>query len=83
MIDVSLDALALLNAHFGSGIGSQFLDGVACVGTETMLTSCSSSSTIYCYSGHNDDASVRCQGLSNISILIVAISQSVFDYHPS
>ena len=57
-----VDAVAFSNAHFGAGTGSQFLDGVACSGSETMLTSCSSSSTIYCSSGHNEDAGVRCQG---------------------
>ena len=57
-----VDAVAFSNAHFGAGTGSQFLDGVSCSGSETMLTSCSSSSTIYCSSGHNEDAGVRCQG---------------------
>ena len=54
--------MAFSNAHFGLGIGSQFLDGVACTGSETMLTSCSSDSSVYCSSGHNEDAGVRCQG---------------------
>ena len=63
MINVSTDAMAFSNAHFGAGIGSQFLNSVACTGSETMLTSCSSSSNIYCSNGHSDDAGVRCQGL--------------------
>ena len=61
-IDVSTDAVAFSNAHFGAGSGSQLLRGVACTGNETMLTSCSSSSYIYCSDGHSDDAGVRCQG---------------------
>ena len=55
--------MAFSNAHFGPGMGFQFLDGVVCTGSETMITSCASSSSIYCYHGHNEDAGVRCQGL--------------------
>ena len=62
------DAVAFSNAHFGVGIGSQFLDNVACTGSETMLTSCSSSSSVYCSSGHNEDAGVRCQGSVNVQL---------------
>ena len=60
---VCTDAMAFSNAHFGAGIGSQFLDGVACSGSENMLTFCGSSSYVYCSNGHNGDAGVRCQGL--------------------
>ena len=59
----AIGAVAFLKAHFGPGMGSQFLDGVACTGHETMITSCASSSSIYCSYGHNEDAGVRCQGL--------------------
>ena len=59
---VFVDAVAFSNAHFGAGTGSQFLDEVACSGSETMLTSCSSSSSVYCSNGHSGDAGVRCQG---------------------
>ena len=55
--------MAFSNAHFGPGMGFQFLDGVACTGSETMITACASSSSIYCSYGHNEDAGVRCQGL--------------------
>ena len=59
----AIGAVAFSKAHFGPGIGSQFLDGVACTGHETMITSCTSSSSVYCSYGHNDDAGVRCQSL--------------------
>ena len=68
--------MAFYNAHFGAGIGSQFLDEVACTGSETMLSSCSSASSVYCYSGHYDDAGVRCQGkawyTTALSILLIS-----------
>ena len=54
------DAVAFSNAHFGAGAGPQFLDSVACTGSEITLTSCSSSSNVYCSKGHYDDAGVRC-----------------------
>ena len=69
MIHVSTGTVAFSNAHFGAGIGSQFLDSVACTGSETMLISCSSSSSIYCSNGHYDDAGVRCQGLYILSLI--------------
>ena len=70
---MSTDAVAFSNAHFGAGIGSQFLDSVACVGSETMLMTCSSSSSIYCSNGHYDDAGVRCQGYIACNILTASI----------
>ena len=63
IINTAIGAVAFSKAHFGPGIGAQFLDGVACTGHETKITSCASSSGIYCYYGHNEDAGVRCQGL--------------------
>ena len=73
------DAVAFSNAHFGAGTGSQFLDEVACTGSETMLTSCSSASSIYCYNGHNEDAGVRCQSeyvmADNLTTLMKLIIQ--------
>ena len=53
--------MAFSNAHFGAGIGSQFLAGVQCIGSEENLIDCTSSSVI-CFNGHNEDAGVRCQG---------------------
>ena len=60
---VSTDAVAFSNAHFGTGIGTIFLDNVGCTGSEANLNDCSRSSTVSCYYGHSEDAGVRCQGL--------------------
>ena len=57
------DAVAFSNAHFGAGTGTIYLDNVGCTGSETNLTSCPRSSSVYCYRGHSEDAGVRCQGL--------------------
>ena len=77
----SIDAVAFSNAHFGAGIGSQFLDEVSCTGSETMLISCTSSSSIYCSNGHNGDAGVRCQSQSKhepFVIMLYDIDQTCF-----
>ena len=55
-------AVAFGNAHFGAGVGPVYLDNVHCSGRESNLTDCSSSSIVYCYRGHSEDAGVRCQG---------------------
>ena len=52
--------MAFSNAHFGAGIGSTFLDDVICSGSETSLLDCSRATTVYCYTGHSEDAGVRC-----------------------
>ena len=57
------DSVALNSAHFGAGTGSIFLDGLGCSGSEQRLIDCSRSSTVSCFSGHNEDAGVRCQGM--------------------
>ena len=56
------DAIAFSNAHFGTGTGDIFLDGLGCTGSESSLLDCSKSSTITCTYGHNEDAGVRCHG---------------------
>ena len=59
----SIGAVAFSNAHFGTGIGSVFLNSVSCSGTETGLLNCPySTSTSSC--SHTDDAGMRCQGIS-------------------
>ena len=58
------DAVAFGNAHFGTGTGAIYLDGVGCTGSESNLTDCSRSSTVSCTYGHTEDAGVRCQGAS-------------------
>ena len=60
----SSDAVAFSNAHFGAGIGSTFLDDVICSGSETSLLDCTRASTVYCYTGHQEDAGVRCYSKS-------------------
>jgi len=57
------DAVAFSNAHFGTGNGTILLDDVGCTGSETNLTDCPRSSSVYCRYGHAEDAGVRCQGL--------------------
>jgi len=60
---VPTDAVAFGSAHFGAGTGSIYLDEVSCTGSESSLIDCSRSSSIRCYSGHSEDAGVRCQGM--------------------
>ena len=55
-------AVTFSNAHFGAGVGPIYLDSVDCSGSETSLTECYSSSIVYCYRGHSENAGVRCQG---------------------
>jgi len=57
------DAVAFSRAHFGAGTGTIYLDSVGCTGTEANLIDCSRSSSVTCYSGHSEDAGVRCQGI--------------------
>ena len=52
--------MAFSNAHFGAGIGSTFLDDVICSGSESSLLDCTRAGTVYCYTGHQEDAGVRC-----------------------
>ena len=62
-ITIVTDAVAFSGAHFGAGTGTIFLDDLGCSGSEQRLTDCSRSSTVSCFSGHNEDAGVRCQGV--------------------
>ena len=59
---ISTDAVAFSNAHFGTGIGTIYLDNVGCTGRETRLIDCSRSSSVHCSYGHSEDAGARCQG---------------------
>ena len=52
--------MAFSNAHFGAGIGSTFLDDVICSGSELSLLDCTRAGTVNCYTGHQEDAGVRC-----------------------
>ena len=62
-ITIPTDAVAFGNAHFGAGTGTIYLDNVGCTGSETNLNDCPRSSSVSCFSGHSEDAGVRCQGL--------------------
>ena len=54
--------MAFSNAYFGAGTGSTLLDDVICSGSESSLLDCTRASTVYCYTGHQEDAGVRCYG---------------------
>ena len=57
---ISTGAAAVSNAQFGQGTGSIVLDNVNCVGTETMLLSCSHNGINNHNCAHSEDAGVRC-----------------------
>ena len=69
-----LGAVAFGNAHFGAGVGPIYLDDVECSGGESTLANCSTRSLIYCYSGHSEDAGVRCQGIVSFLTATVTLS---------
>ena len=79
--DFHTDAVAFSNAHFGAGIGSQFLDEVSCTGSESMLISCSSSSSISCSNYHNGDAGVRCQSQSKHEPFVIILCDIETCFH--
>ena len=62
MVLVPTDSVAFRSAHFGAGVGLIHLDDVGCSGSESKLTDCPHSPSVNCYSGHSEDAGVRCQG---------------------
>ena len=53
--------MAFSSSHFGNGIGTIYLDSVACSGNENQLIDCTRSSNPICNNGHQEDAGVRCQ----------------------
>jgi len=59
---VSTGAVAFGSAHFGAGAGPIHLDNVDCSGSENHLINCSHANVNRCYTGHSEDAGVRCQG---------------------
>lgn len=69
LLSFATDNTALNNAFFGQGTGPIFLDNLACVGSEPMLTNCTHDThTADC--GHNEDASVRCSGTRKFRIKV-------------
>ena len=63
---LSTGAVPFVNAHFGAGVDPIHLDNVGCTGTEGSLIECPHNSFVTCYSGHREDAGVRCQGKSTL-----------------
>ena len=60
-IIASTDAVALLFAPFGQGIGPIWMDNLACLGFEDRLINCTfDPHTADC--AHFEDAGLRCQG---------------------
>lgn len=57
----SAGAVAFSNSAFGSGIGSIFLDSVACNGTEELLVDCTNNGIGVHNCDHSEDAGARCQ----------------------
>ena len=53
--------MAFSSAHYGAGTGTIYLDSVGCFGTESRLIDCSKATSVTCFSGHSEDAGVRCQ----------------------
>ena len=59
---LSVDAVPLRGAYFGSGSGDIFLDNVVCRGTESSLLECTTNSIGQHNCDHSEDAGVRCEG---------------------
>ena len=71
------DAVPFSNAHFGTGVGPIHLDKVGCTGIEASLIECPHSSFVSCYSGHSEDAGVRCQGISTGTTFVFVNLKSI------
>ena len=61
-ITISVDAVPLRGAYFGSGNGDIFLDNVVCRGTESSLLQCRTNPIGQHNCDHSEDAGVRCEG---------------------
>ena len=57
-------AIALTSATYGRGTGPTFLDNVACSGEELRLLDCGNTGLGQENCEHDQDAGVKCQGLS-------------------
>ena len=61
-----IGAVAFGSAYFGQGVGSVWLDNVACNGYESSLVTCSHSGIGNENCEHYEDAGVRCKGTTNV-----------------
>ena len=59
---ISIGAIPYLNARFGQGSGSIWLDDLRCRGTESSILDCTHDGIgVYGYfCGHDDDVGVEC-----------------------
>ena len=60
---ISVDAVPLRGAYFGSGSGDILLDNVVCQGTESSLLECNTNPIGLHNCDHSEDAGVRCEGM--------------------
>ena len=58
LVLISIDAVALDGAIFGSGSGPIHMDDISCNGSETALLQCNHARSHDCT--HSEDAGVRC-----------------------
>ena len=63
----TIGAVAYGSAYFGQGVGSVWLDNVACNGYESSLVTCSHPGIGNENCGHHEDAGVRCKGITMFS----------------
>ena len=68
------------SAYFGQGIGSIFLDNVACSGSETSLISCPYT-TPTSSDSHSEDAGVRCPGQQFLTLYLDLVYSGVLANH--
>ena len=75
-----LGSIAVRSAYYGSGNGAILLDNVVCRGTESSLLNCSSNAIGQHNCDHSEDASVRCEGI-NILYVLICISIAIVCTH--
>lgn len=66
-----LGAIGFPGPKYGAGTGTIFLDNVVCMGSETLLISCSYTTDVSASCNHIDDVGVRCQGYTLNAVHLV------------